>query len=256
MSFTDFNGVVSQEVLDYERAVVAGAVETEDLSVVVQELFLRCNFTSAEFLLKVLEHECIALGSDGDLRFLERIGRAFLSGGALLSAFHEELSRVIITIVNAELTSIDADVAAYGEILRHERLLGSVTLENHMSLKESALRNSTVGLLGLGDHDRLILKIVENGGFADSEVFEAAFNNALFGVGVKSQDLLVKLNESRLELLSDFCTATQVVGVLGVGERLGGFSLVSSEVGRWGVGNGVQRYGNVLVVSNFLEMYM
>lgn len=104
--------------------------------------------------------------------------------------YHEELSRVIITVINAELTSIDADVTTNGEVLWHEGLLGSVTLENHVSLKESALRNSTIGLLGLGDHDRLILKIVENGRFADSEVFEAALNNALFGVGVKSQDLL------------------------------------------------------------------
>lgn len=256
MSFTNFNGVVGQEVLDYERAVVAGAVETENLSVVVQELFLRCNFTSAKFLLKVLEHESIAFGSDRDLRLLEGVGRASLSGGAFLSAFHEELSRVLITVVNAELTSIDADVATNGEVLRHEGLLGSVTLENHVSLKESALRNSTIGLLGLGDHDRLILKIVENGRFADSEVFEAALNNALFGVGVKSQDLLVKLNESRLELLSDFLAVTEVVGELSVGERLGGFGLVSSEVGRRGVGNGVQRNAGVLVVFDFLEMYI
>ena len=85
--------------------------------------------------------------------------------------YHEELSRVLITVVNAELTSIDADVATNGEVLRHEGLLGSVTLENHVSLKESALRNSTIGLLGLGDHDRLILKIVENCHLSNSVVF-------------------------------------------------------------------------------------
>jgi hypothetical protein len=68
--------------------------------------------------------------------------------------------------------------------------------------------------------------------------------------------LLVKLNESRLELLSDFLAVTEVVGELSVGERLGGFGLVSSEVGRRGVGNGVQRNAGVLVVSDFLEMYI
>lgn len=68
--------------------------------------------------------------------------------------------------------------------------------------------------------------------------------------------LLVKLNESRLELLSDFFAITEVVGELSVGERFGGFGLVSSEVGRRGVGNGVQRNGCVLMVSDFLEMYM
>jgi len=45
-----------------------------------------------------------------------------------------------------------------------------------------------------------------------------------------------------------------MVGELDVRQRLGGLSFVRSEVLRWGLRDSVQGYGNVLVVSNFLEM--
>ena len=68
--------------------------------------------------------------------------------------------------------------------------------------------------------------------------------------------LFVKLNVSGLELLSDLFTSSKMVGELDVRQRLGSLSFVRSEVLRWGLRDGVQGYGNVLVVSNFLKMDM
>jgi len=110
VSLSDFDGVISQVVVDYERSVFGRAVETEHLSVVIQELLLRSNFATSELLLKVLEHEGITLGWDGNLRLLKGVTRASLGFGARLSTFHHELSGVIISIVDTENASIDGNV--------------------------------------------------------------------------------------------------------------------------------------------------
>jgi hypothetical protein len=71
--------------------------------------------------------------------------------------YHHELSGVLIGIVDAEDTPIDSDVKANAEVGGHEGLLRAVTLEDHVSLQEGSLGNTTVRLLGLSDHDGLIL---------------------------------------------------------------------------------------------------
>lgn len=66
--------------------------------------------------------------------------------------------------------------------------------------------------------------------------------------------LFVKLDVSRLELLSNLSATSKVVRVLSVRERFARFSLVGSEVLCRRLGDSVQRYGNILVISNFLQM--
>ena len=87
MGLTDLNGIVSQVVVDHKRSVLVGAVESEDLSVVIQELLLRGNLATSELLLKVLEHESITLGGNWDLFVVEGVLRQFLSGATRLTAF-------------------------------------------------------------------------------------------------------------------------------------------------------------------------
>jgi len=87
VSLSDFDGIISQVVVDDKRSVFRRAVETEHLSVVIQELLLGSNFASSELLLEVLEHEGVTLGWDGNLRLLKGVMRASLGFGARLSAF-------------------------------------------------------------------------------------------------------------------------------------------------------------------------
>jgi len=182
VSLTDLNGIVSQVIVDDERTVVGVAVETEHLSVVVQELLLGSNLATSKLLLEILEHEGITLGWDGDLGLVEGVSRESLGFGTGLSAFHHELSSVIISIVDSEDASVDSHIAANGEVVRHEGLLRAITLQDHVSIEEGALGDSRVHLLGLSDHDRLVFKVVENHGFSNSVVLKTALDNALFGV--------------------------------------------------------------------------
>jgi len=191
MGFTDLNSVVSQIVVDDKRSVLVGAVESEDLSVVVQELLLRGYLTASKLLLEVLEHESITLGCNWDLLFVEGVSGAFLSNSARLTTFHEEFSSVVIAVVDAEDAAVDSDVKSNSEVVGHEGLLGAVTLEDHVAVKERSLGNTRVHLLGLGDHDGLVFQVVEDDGLADSVVFKSAFNDTLFGVCVESQYLFV-----------------------------------------------------------------
>jgi hypothetical protein len=87
VSLSDFDGIISQVVVDDKRSVFRRTVETEHLSVVIQELLLGSNFASSELLLEVLEHEGVTLGWDGNLRLLKGVMRASLGFGARLSAF-------------------------------------------------------------------------------------------------------------------------------------------------------------------------
>ena len=52
MNFSDFDGIVSQEIMPLELQITTLGVESKNLSVVVQELFLRWNTSSSEFLLQ------------------------------------------------------------------------------------------------------------------------------------------------------------------------------------------------------------
>lgn len=58
-----------------------------------------------------------------------------------------------------------------------------------MALQESTLGDASVDLLGLGDHNRLVLQVVEDGDLSDASVLEAALNDVLLEVALESQDL-------------------------------------------------------------------
>ena len=97
------------------------------------------------------------------------------------------LASVIITIVDADLATIDAGVAADAEVVRNEG--SAVGLQDDVALQESTLRDASVDLLGLGDHNRLVLKVVEDSDLSDASVLEAALNNVLLEVALESQNL-------------------------------------------------------------------
>jgi hypothetical protein len=55
VDFSDLNSVIGQEVVPDKLKVFACSKESEDLSVVVQELFLRGNSSSSKFLFEEFE---------------------------------------------------------------------------------------------------------------------------------------------------------------------------------------------------------
>ena len=94
---------------------------------------------------------------------------------------------VVITVINADLTAIDASVSAEAEVVWHERI--AIGLVDDVALEEGTLRGSRVGLLGLSDHDGLVLEVVIDGDLSDAEVLQATLDDVLFEVTVESQDL-------------------------------------------------------------------
>ena len=60
VNLSDFDGVVSQEVVNDEREVIESSVEPQDSSVVVEELLLRLYSTTTKRFLHVLSQRGIA----------------------------------------------------------------------------------------------------------------------------------------------------------------------------------------------------
>lgn len=83
-----------------------------------------------------------------------------------------------------------------------------------MSSEEGSLRNSTVLLLGLNEHDGFVLQVVINDQFSDSVVLKSALHDVLLAETVESQNLFIELGVHGLELLVNVDTAANVVGEL------------------------------------------
>ena len=61
MNLSNLDSVVSQEVVPFELEVSALRVESKNFSIVIQELFLRWNATTSEFLFEELQELWILL---------------------------------------------------------------------------------------------------------------------------------------------------------------------------------------------------
>lgn len=109
----------------------------------------------------------------------------------LLANVLEELTSVLISVINSNTSAIDANVETDTEILGHERLLGSIWLEHHLSLQEGTLRSTRVDLLGLSDHNGFVFKEVEHSHLANAMVLQATLDNALFEITLESEYLFV-----------------------------------------------------------------
>lgn len=88
MDLSDLDSVVSKVVVDDEGQVFTSGVETENLTIVVQELLLGGNLATAEGLLEELHHLAITVGGNGSLGLHEgiigqRLGRS-LRGAEVL----------------------------------------------------------------------------------------------------------------------------------------------------------------------------
>jgi len=183
---TDLDSVIGQVVVDDVWEVVGAGEEPENTSIVIEELLLGGNFAATEGLLEELLHLWVSLGWNLDQGLGEVIDWALLSCGKLDALAREELSSIVVTVVNAHDSAEDRDVSADAEVLGEEWFLGAVLLDDHLALEEGTLWLSSVRDLRLGDHDRLVFEEVIDGHFANPVVLEATFDNALLEVGVES----------------------------------------------------------------------
>lgn len=108
-------------------------------------------------------------------------------GGKRSDSYLVEATSVIIAVVDAHLTPVDASVASNAEVVWHE--WAAISLQSDVSLQEVTLRQTCVDLLGLGHHDGLVFQEVEDGDPADSEIFEPALSHVFLEVGLEAQDL-------------------------------------------------------------------
>ena len=89
------------------------------------------------------------------------------------TTYAEELSGVGIAIINSDRPSADANIESYSEIGGLEWALGAVLPKDDLSIKEGSLRGSGVSNLGLSDHNRPILKEVEDDDLSYSHVLKS-----------------------------------------------------------------------------------
>lgn len=139
--------------------VITFTEETENLTVVVQELLLAWHFAAAKSLLLVFTKLTVVWTSNLDLALAEGISWLVLALWLWISQIHEELSSVLIAVGDADSTSVNSDIKTHAEILRHE-WAHSVTLKHHLAVEEGTLWHTRVDLLWLNHENGLVLKEV------------------------------------------------------------------------------------------------
>ena len=153
VNFSDFNSVISEEVVNDEGELVKSCKETEDSAVVVKELLLALHSATTERFFHVLLEAGVTDNGLGDLLISETVDWNSLRLTLWLSKVAKELSCVLITVVDADASAENANVQTNSEVPRKHGEARTVLLEDHLSLEEDSLRSATVDLAGLTDHD-------------------------------------------------------------------------------------------------------
>jgi len=117
MALSDFSGIVSQEIVNDKLKVITSSEESENSSVIVQELFLGSNSTTAEGLLHELFQIICLLGGSGLVSILvESVLRDFTRLGLGLANVIEKLLGVIINTCNSNALSVNSNIQADSEV--------------------------------------------------------------------------------------------------------------------------------------------
>jgi len=121
-----------------------------------------------------------------------------------------------------------------------------------LTSEEGALGNAGVFHAGFADAQSVVLQVVEDVDFADSEILEARFDHALLEVAFELEHLFVKLYEGGLELFLDVSVSKVVLeDTLREGGACGGLLRNVGLLRR--LGHIVERYVCVLGVSDLFQ---
>ena len=84
----------------------------------------------------------------------------------------EELASVIITIIKSIYAAVKSTISTNGKVSWHKWRTRAITFEDHLSLEECTLWDSSIDLLWLSDLDGFVLKEVEDSALSNSEILE------------------------------------------------------------------------------------
>ncbi len=209
LDFSDFHCIIGKIVMDQVGDSTL-AVELEDFSIVFEELLLRSNSSSSEFMFhKVLHHSILLRNVFVEGFVLEIIDGGFESLLLWLAEVFIEFSGVNITVVDEYIFAVDINFRSDSQVIdcieffilsQNLRSLYNISDCYLLSLKEGALRNTTIRLLGLSDSNRVIFEIEENLNLSDTVVLQIAFCDTFLEETVEPQDLGVKPCADRLLL--------------------------------------------------------
>lgn len=158
VDFSDLDGVISQEEMDYVVTIVAFSEEFEHPPVIFQELLFGYNSPPTQLLLKIILHDCILDWNKLGCRFLNPLIAQVILGRTLrVAKLFIELPGVLVTVHKANRLAVNVHDIADSEILRHEEL--AIFINCLFPLQEDTLRDTRVFLLFLVDRYGVILKI-------------------------------------------------------------------------------------------------
>lgn len=152
VNLSDVHCVVSKVIVDDVGVSFAMNVESEHSSVIIKELFPRCNFASSERVFQEVHHLLVFLCFSWNLRLLEVIFRERESLLQLDSHRSvEEVPCVGVSIDDLVLSAIDFNCFANKEICRNEQIF-STWFDHGLSLEENSLWSARVCNFRLVDH--------------------------------------------------------------------------------------------------------
>lgn len=216
VDFFNFDSTIRKEVVEgvIFIATVIGSIfpkdaETEDLSVIVQETLKSLVWsTTLKSDLDVFFHLSLIWWSlfhvNHSSSVSEEVLWVFLTWAHFNSLVGEESSSEIVAVNKSEISSVDVEGNATVEILPGEISLSwrfkssikiwvlIVVIFVHwelMSLKENTLWDTRVLNSWLENMNGIVIKIVVQNTFSDSEVFVTILNNWFLEITVESQDL-------------------------------------------------------------------
>lgn len=219
VDFFNFDSAIRKEIVESVIfiATVIGSIfpknaEAEDLSVVVQETLKSLVWsTTLKSDLDVFFHLGLIWWSlfhvNHSSSVSEEVFWVFLASVQFNSLVGEESSSEIITVNKSEISGVDVEGDAVveispGEISLTRAFIGSikiwvfsvVILEvwELMSLEENTLWDTRVLNSWLENMNGIVIKIVVQNTFSDSEVFVTILNNWLLEITVESQNLQIK----------------------------------------------------------------
>ena len=99
----------------------------------------------------------------------------------------------VVAVVNPEDSAVDIQVLLEVEVAPGVVIKSAVIFRHFMSFEENALRDSRIFDLGLSYVNRVVVEVVEDHAFADSEVLGLVFVHCLLEVGIETEHLAVVL---------------------------------------------------------------
>ena len=122
VDFLDFNCVIGQIVVQYVRDITPH-IEFEYFPVVFQELFLRSDFASSEFMLKVVFHFLVLLRHPlGVGLYVPVVVGHDLAKRLGLLVNLEEFSSVGVAVKQSDVFAVDCDFISNSEAKRRNKL--------------------------------------------------------------------------------------------------------------------------------------